>query len=106
MTWRCSTCQHQNLGRHKACQACANPKDGSEEYEMPANPELAASVTDAELMRMATAGPDWRCAYCGRDQRKLEGSCATCGASAVEGVVAKDAGAQPPAVVPPPREPR
>ncbi|MCE9579178.1 MAG: hypothetical protein K8W52_39005 [Deltaproteobacteria bacterium] len=81
MTWRCSACQHQNLGRHKVCQACANPKDGSEEYEMPANPERAASVTDAELMRMATAGPDWRCAYCGSDQRRLDASCATCGAS-------------------------
>jgi hypothetical protein len=85
MTWRCSTCGHQNLGRHKECVECKHPKDASEAYEMPADPSQAASVTDADLLRMATAGPNWRCAYCGSDQRKLDGSCQNCGASAVEG---------------------
>lgn len=81
MTWTCSTCEHQNLGRHKDCQGCGNPKDGSEQYEMPANPELAASVTDEDLLKMAKAGPDWRCAYCGSDQRRADNSCGQCGAA-------------------------
>ena len=71
MTWRCSACAAKNLGRHKVCQGCNHPKDGSERYEMPEDPSRAVSVTDADLLRMATAGPDWRCAYCGSDQRKL-----------------------------------
>ncbi len=33
LVWRCSSCQHQNLGRHAICQSCGNPKDESEEYE-------------------------------------------------------------------------
>ncbi|AKJ00373.1 hypothetical protein ATI61_104220 [Archangium gephyra] len=35
MFWRCSSCEHRNLGRHQVCQACKHPKDGSEQYEMP-----------------------------------------------------------------------
>lgn len=81
MTWRCSTCEHRNLGRHKACQSCGHPKDGSEQYEMPDDPETAVSVTDADLLRMAQAGPDWRCAYCGSDTRRADNSCGQCGAA-------------------------
>jgi hypothetical protein len=91
MTWRCSSCQHQNLGRHKSCQGCGNPKDASEDYEMPADPASAPSVTDAALLRMATAGPDWRCAYCGSDQRRDDNSCANCGAAAAAGLAIPDA---------------
>ena len=81
MTWRCSTCKRQNLGRYKQCQGCGNPKDGSEEFEMPANTEFAPTVTDPNLLQMATAGPDWRCQSCGSDQRRSDNSCANCGAA-------------------------
>ena len=93
MLWRCSSCQHKNLGRFKTCQSCANPKDGSEEYEMPPDPSRAASVTDEGLLRMASAGPDWRCAYCGSDQRRSDKGCANCGASALEGAEVPDGNA-------------
>jgi hypothetical protein len=95
MTWRCSSCQHRNLGRHKVCQQCQHPKDRSEKYEMPADPSKAVSVTDADLVRMATAGPNWRCAYCGSDQRNADQSCAECGASALEAEPAAKATAVP-----------
>jgi hypothetical protein len=95
MSWRCSSCEGKNLGRFKFCQSCKNPKDGSEEYEMPADPSQAASVTDEGLLRMATAGPDWRCAYCDSDQRRLDNGCANCGASAVEGKEVPDPSAEP-----------
>lgn len=85
MTWVCSSCAHRNLGRHKTCATCGSPKDASESYEMPADPSTAASVTEAALLRMALDGPDWRCAYCGSDQRRADRGCARCGASAVEG---------------------
>jgi ribosomal protein L37E len=35
MTWTCSSCGQQNLGRHKTCQQCGDPKDKSEKYEIP-----------------------------------------------------------------------
>ncbi|RJS17963.1 hypothetical protein DRW03_25720 [Corallococcus sp. H22C18031201] len=82
MFWRCSSCQHRNLGRHLVCQHCKKAKDGSEQYEMPEDTASAATVTDTALLRMATAGPNWRCAYCDSDQRALNGDCENCGASA------------------------
>jgi hypothetical protein len=80
MTWRCSGCKRQNLGRYKSCQGCGNPKDASEEFEMPAITELAPTVTDPALLQMATAGPDWRCRFCGSHQRRSDQTCAHCGA--------------------------
>lgn len=91
MTWRCSSCEHQNLGRHKSCQHCGDPKDKSEPYEMPANPATAVSVTEVGLLRMAEAGANWRCAYCGSDQRNLDATCAQCGASSAEGTSTQEA---------------
>jgi len=85
MTWRCTSCGHQNLGRHMACQGCGGPKDESEQYEMPSDTASAATVTDPELLRMARAGANWRCRYCGSDQRTLAGTCAQCGAAQGEG---------------------
>jgi hypothetical protein len=82
MTWRCSGCKRQNLGRYKSCQTCGNPKDASEEFEMPADTTLAPTVTDPTLLRMATAGPDWRCRFCGGDQRRSDQTCVSCGAPA------------------------
>jgi hypothetical protein len=85
MVWRCSTCQTRNLGRFVACTACGNPKDDSEEYEMPSDTDAAPSVTDPALLALATARENWRCRYCRSHQRRLDGACAACGASADEG---------------------
>lgn len=85
MTWRCSSCRARNLGRHIACQTCGSPKDESEEYEMPADTAGAAAVTDPRLLEMARAGANWRCRYCGSDQRTREGRCGQCGSDQAEG---------------------
>ncbi|MER2559527.1 MAG: hypothetical protein ABTQ32_02340 [Myxococcaceae bacterium] len=80
MTWRCSSCGHQNLGRHTVCQRCSNPMDGSEDWEMPADTAAAPSVTDPALLALAKGGPDWRCVHCDSTQRNADGSCRNCGA--------------------------
>lgn len=85
MTWRCSSCGHRNLGRFTACQECGNPKDAGERYEMPGDTASAASVTDDALLRMATGGANWRCGYCGSDQRTADGNCGQCGAKVGSG---------------------
>lgn len=85
LTWRCSSCKHQNLGRHMACQGCGNPKDASEEYEMPANAAAVASVEDPRHLAMARAGAHWKCQYCSSEQRALDGGCAQCGAGRAHG---------------------
>ncbi len=83
MVWPCP-CGTKNLGRYMKCQTCGRPKDDGVEYEMPANVETAESVTDEKLLRMATAGENWHCAYCGSDQRAGDGSCGRCGAGRAE----------------------
>lgn len=85
MTWRCSSCGEQNLGRHKTCVKCGDPKDASEKFEMPSDTSRAATVTDPELLKHAHAGADWRCGYCGSDQRRLDGECANCGGERGQG---------------------
>lgn len=79
MLWFCGTCNHRNLGRDMKCSACGKPKE-DEEYVMPDDVSHAAAVTDPELLRKANAGPNWTCTFCGCDQRRLDGSCAQCGA--------------------------
>jgi hypothetical protein len=85
MVWACSTCRTRNLGRFVACTGCGHPKDDSEEYEMPLDTDRAPTVVDAALLAMAEAGENWRCRYCRSHQRRLDGACASCGASAAEG---------------------
>lgn len=99
MTWRCTSCKHVNLGRHLVCQGCGNPMDGSEQYEMPADTSKAASVTRADLLVMALAGPNWRCAYCGGDQREADGRCRNCGATAPKQLVASQVHAWSPRAI-------
>jgi hypothetical protein len=96
MTWRCSGCKRQNLGRYKHCQGCGNPKDASEEFEMPSDTTLAPTVTDPKLLRLATAGPDWRCRFCGSDQRRGDDSCGNCGALSAAQPEIRTAVAAPP----------
>lgn len=80
MRWRCSACSADNLGRHMVCQRCGDPKEEREAYVMPGDTSQAAQVKDEKLLTMATAGANWACAYCGSDQRNLDGSCGRCGA--------------------------
>ena len=93
MVWRCSSCGHQNRGRDKECTHCGNPKDASEHFEMPSSTAAAPSVTDPALLRLAEAGPDWRCSYCGSDQRRLNNTCALCGAAIEQGTSTAQPGA-------------
>lgn len=85
LTWVCSSCQQRNLGRFKVCQKCGNPKDASEKFEMPGDTRAAVSVVDPTLLAQANAGRDWRCTYCGSDQRRSDGACAVCGAGIASG---------------------
>lgn len=85
MHWVCSSCRARNLGRHKKCQHCGDPKDASEPWIMPSDTRAAPTVTDPALLRQANAGADWQCSFCKSHQRRLDGACANCGAAQSEG---------------------
>lgn len=82
MRWRCSTCQSENLGRHKTCLNCGKPKGRESFYDAPGteNSTPDDAITDPELIKQATAGSDWECAFCRSHQRRDSGECVECGA--------------------------
>ena len=94
MHWVCSACQTRNLGRHKTCTRCGDPKDASEPWLMPSDTKAAPTVRDPELLRQANAGADWQCGYCGAHQRRLDGRCARCGAQQAAGSRVPEGGAR------------
>src|SRR5262245_44371896 len=95
--WHCSSCGERNLLRFEKCQKCGHAKGTSEVYEMPLDTSAAPSVSAVALLRMVSGAPDWRCAYCGSDQRAESGACANCGAPASKGAeVPEDKAPTPP----------
>ncbi|MBU1028861.1 hypothetical protein KKE28_01515 [Patescibacteria group bacterium] len=78
-TWRCSSCHHENLGRHTDCQNCHSPKETEETYN-PVKPG-SAEITSPELLKLARAGANRTCLYCGADIRKLNDICTNCAAT-------------------------
>ncbi|UJR78381.1 hypothetical protein [Sandaracinus amylolyticus] len=80
LTWVCTSCGHRNLGRFAECKACGSPKDASERYQMPGDTRAAPTVSDPALLRLAHAGANWRCTFCGTESRALVASCEHCGA--------------------------
>ncbi len=94
MHWVCSSCGTRNLGRHKKCQHCGDPKDASEPWLMPEDPGRAPSVTDPALLAQAGAGADWQCGFCGSHQKRLDGRCAHCGAAQSDGARVPEGGAR------------
>lgn len=46
---------------------------------MPGTPAQLPSVTDPRLLQIAHGGANWRCRYCGSNQRAADGDCANCG---------------------------
>lgn len=79
--WTCSSCGHKNLGRHTDCQNCGSPKERDEKYEMkPDDPSSAAHVTDPSLLKLAKAGANYHCPYCGADVRAMNEVCGNCAA--------------------------
>lgn len=98
--WTCYSCGSKNLGRDMRCSTCGSPKEKGEKY----NPGGSTPVTDPELLKQASAGPNWTCRFCFNDNRALLTSCRVCGAS-------RDPSEPPPApkkrskatIIPPPR---
>lgn len=83
LSWTCAGCKSRVLGRFTSCPSCGKPKE-NEEYEMPGDAAAQPAVADPALLALATAGENWRCAFCGSDQRARDGSCGRCGAGQSE----------------------
>jgi hypothetical protein len=79
MRWACKACSRENLGRDMKCVACGK-KRADEPYTMPEDTSHAAAVTDPALVKMAKAGANVPCSFCGCEERAGERTCKECGA--------------------------
>ncbi len=89
LKWKCRECGQWILGRHKTCPNDGSPREGSEiknldgldsdDYSSDGY-NKAATVTDASLLDLATAGADWFCQHCEAGNRGDSDDCTQCGA--------------------------
>ena len=80
MLWGCSACNASNRGRDMSCSKCGRPKDDKSPEWMPGDTSPMAAVVEPEHVRMASAGENWKCQFCGVSVRAFELACTECGA--------------------------
>lgn len=80
--WRCSNCDHLNLGRERSCSTCGAPQPEDVQFEQVTQQEL---IEDEALIAQAEAGADIHCAYCGTRNAADAKTCVQCGADISEG---------------------
>jgi hypothetical protein len=98
--WKCGTCGEVNKGRDLKCTKCGAPKGKAEKDDV--NIDAAQAVQDEKLLKMANAGANWVCGYCGAQDRATDGTCKRCGAGDLKETIKVDA--DKPAAAPPPAE--
>ncbi len=78
-TWPCASCGATNKGRFLKCEKCGAFKEKGTKDVVP-DPASAATVTDPELLKMATQGANWSCEFCNGQTRDATGKCVNCAA--------------------------
>jgi hypothetical protein len=89
LKWNCGECSTKDIrGSLKQCPACGSPREKGEmkmeglaatDYDAQGR-NKAATVTDPELLKLATAGADWFCSHCTSGNKGDGEKCSTCGA--------------------------
>ena len=75
--WDCPVCgQKANLGNQLSCPSCGAPRGKDVDFYLP---EDAEDIADENLLKEANAGVDWRCDYCGADNKATAIQCKSCG---------------------------
>lgn len=75
--WDCPVCGLKgNFGPDTHCVGCGAPRGKEVEFYLP---DDAEEVTEADKIRQAKSGADWRCDYCGADNKAVDTVCRSCG---------------------------
>ena len=113
LVWECPSCKTVNPGPIKTCTSCGAPQPEDVEF-LQVDEEKFDFIKDEALIRMAKAGPDIHCPYCGTRNPAAHEHCSNCGGDLSLGGKARQAGqrvrsvqeAQAPPIPPtPPRAP-
>lgn len=76
--WDCPSCNKKgNLGPHTQCAQCGRPRGPNIPFY---TDDSAPVIEDPELVARARAGADWKCKFCGTDNRAGQMHCNNCGA--------------------------
>jgi len=91
LIWVCPSCGTQNPGPIKSCTACGAPQPDDVEF-LQVDEEQFNFIKDEALIRMAKAGPDIHCPYCGTRNTAGTEYCKKCGGDISQGGKARKTG--------------
>lgn len=86
--WVCPNCQTRNKGGEKTCENCGAPQPENVQFQLPSEQKF---VTDETAVKVAQAGADIHCGFCGTRNPATAETCSQCGADLKEGK-AREAG--------------
>lgn len=78
LIWKCAYCNTENPGAIKSCTNCGAPQPPDVQFEKVDNKRFEF-IKDEALIRMAQAGPDKHCPYCGTRNLADAKLCVKCG---------------------------
>lgn len=82
LEWTCPKCGGRNPGTEKTCLSCGALQPQDVQFEQT---EGAQAAQDEALKKVAEAGPDIHCAFCGARNPANADVCSQCGADLKEG---------------------
>lgn len=84
LIWECPSCETQNPGPIKSCTSCGAPQPEDIEF-LQVDQEKFNFIKDEALIRMAKAGPDIHCPWCGTRNPSTAQLCSKCGGELSQG---------------------
>lgn len=84
LIWECPSCGTQNPGPIKSCTACGAPQPEDVQF-LRVDQEKFDFIKDEALIRMAQAGPDIHCPWCGTRNPSTAALCSKCGGELSQG---------------------
>ncbi len=91
LIWVCPFCDTQNPGPIKTCTSCGAPQPDDIEF-LQVDEEKFNFIKDEALIRMAKAGPDIHCPFCGTRNPATAELCSNCGGDLSMGGKARETG--------------
>lgn len=82
LEWVCPNCNSRNPGPKKTCENCGAPQPENVQFYAPADAKL---IQDENVAKVAKAGADIHCGFCGTRNSATAVSCSQCGGDLKEG---------------------
>lgn len=91
LVWECPSCKTLNPGPIKTCTACGAPQPDDIAFQR-VDTDKFNFIKDEALIRMAKAGPDIHCPFCGTRNPATAETCSQCGGELSRGGKSRQTG--------------